>query len=69
MQLTGNFNGAEAEYRRLEALDQKTPGLESGRASLNRAYQHAKAEKHRMAAETLFSQGLRGKPWVRSIKQ
>ncbi len=59
MQLTGDFNGAEGEYRRLEALDPRNPGLESGRASLNRAYQHAKAEKHRMAAETLFSQGLR----------
>lgn len=59
MQLTGDFAGADAEYRRLEALDPRNPGLESGRASLNRAYQHAKAEKHRMAAETLFSQGLR----------
>lgn len=59
MQLTGDFNGAEAEYRRLEALDPRNPGLESGRASLNRAYQHAKAEKHKMAAETLYSQGLR----------
>ena len=59
MQLTGDFAGAEAEYRRLEALDPRNPGLESGRASLKRAYQHAIAEKHRMAAETLFSQGLR----------
>lgn len=59
MQLTGDFAGAEAEYRRLEALDPRNPGLESGRASLTRAYQHAKAEKHRLAAETLFSQGLR----------
>lgn len=59
MQLTGDFVGAEGEYRRLEALDPRNPGLESGRASLKRAYQHAIAEKHRMAAETLFSQGLR----------
>jgi len=59
MQLTGDFAGAEGEYRRLEALDPRNPGLESGRASLKRAYQHAIAEKHRMAAETLFSQGLR----------
>ncbi|MCC7531559.1 MAG: tetratricopeptide repeat protein [Candidatus Melainabacteria bacterium] len=59
MQLTGDFNGAEAEYRRLEALDPRNPGLESGRASLARAYQHAKAEKHKMAAETLYGQGLR----------
>lgn len=59
MQLTGDFNGAETEYRKLEALDPKNPSLESGRASLGRAYQHAKAEKHKTAADTLSSQGLR----------
>lgn len=59
MQLTGDFNGAEGEYRRLEALDPRNPGLESGRASLKRAYEHAIAEKHKAAAETLFRQGLR----------
>jgi len=58
MQLTGDFAGADGEYRRLEALDPKNPSLESGRASLNHAYAHAKAEKHKLAAETLFSQGL-----------
>jgi tetratricopeptide (TPR) repeat protein len=58
LQLTGDFNGAESEYRRLEALDPKNPSLESGRASLSHAYQHAKAEKHKLAAETLFNQGL-----------
>jgi len=58
LQLTGDFAGADGEYRRLEALDPKNPSLESGRTSLTRAYAHAKAEKHRLAAETLFSQGL-----------
>lgn len=59
LQLTGDFNGADSEYRKLEALDPKNPGLESGRASLARAIQHARAEKHKLAAETLFGQGLR----------
>jgi tetratricopeptide (TPR) repeat protein len=40
-------------------LDGKNPGLEAGRASLARAYEHARAEKHKLAAETLFNQGLR----------
>lgn len=59
LQLTGDFVGAESEYSRLEALDAKNPGLSSGRASLSRAIQHDKAEKHKLAAETLFNQGLR----------
>ncbi len=59
LQLTGDFIGADSEYRRLEALDPKNPGLASGRQSLARAIQHDKAEKHRLAAETLFNQGLR----------
>ena len=59
LQLTGDFVGADSEYHKLEALDAKNPGLESGRASLGRAIQHAKAEKHCLAAETLFNQGLR----------
>ncbi len=59
LQLTGDFVGAESEYRRLEALDPKNPGLASGRQSLGRAIQHDKAEKHKLAAETLFNQGLR----------
>lgn len=59
LQLTGDFNGADSEYRKLEQLDPKNPGLESGRASLTRAIQHVAAEKHKMAAETLFNQGLR----------
>lgn len=59
LQLTGDFVGADSEYRKLEALDAKNPGLDSGRQSLSRAIQHAKADKHRLAAETLFNQGLR----------
>jgi len=42
-----------------KALDHRNPGLESGRASLKRAYEHAISEKHRMTAETFFRQGLR----------
>jgi tetratricopeptide (TPR) repeat protein len=59
LQLTGDFVGAESSYRKLEALDPKNPGLEAGRASLSRAYQHAKAEKHKLASTTLYNQGLR----------
>ena len=59
LQLTGDFVGAESEYRKLEALDPKNPGLEAGRASMARAIQHIKAEKHKLAAATLFNQGLR----------
>lgn len=59
LQLTGDFNGAEAEYNKLQALDANSPALASGRASLARAKQHALAEKHKLAAETLFNQGLR----------
>lgn len=59
LQLTGDFAGADNEYRKLEALDAKHPGLPSGRASLQKALAHASAEKHKAAAETFFSQGLR----------
>lgn len=58
LQLTGDFVGADSEYRKLEALDPKNPGLEAGRNSLGRAIQHAEADKHKIAAETLFGQGL-----------
>ncbi|HEY9786686.1 MAG TPA: tetratricopeptide repeat protein [Candidatus Obscuribacterales bacterium] len=59
LQLTGDFVGAETEYRKLEALEPKNPSLESGRASLARAMEHARAEKHKAAADTFFGQGLR----------
>jgi tetratricopeptide (TPR) repeat protein len=59
LQLTGDFNGAESEYNKLQALEPQNPGLGAGRASLVRARQHAMAEKHKLAAETLFNQGLK----------
>lgn len=59
LQLTGDFNGAEDEYNKLATLEPGNPGLAAGRASLNRARQHGTAEKHRLASETLFNQGLK----------
>lgn len=59
LQLNGDFAGADTEYRKLEVLDAKNPGLAAGRASLGRAIQHAKSDKHFAAAETFLSQGLR----------
>lgn len=59
LQLTGDYAGAEAEYKKLEMLNANHPGLADGRASLQKAYQHGRAEKHKKAADTLFSQGLR----------
>ncbi|MBX9876874.1 MAG: tetratricopeptide repeat protein [Candidatus Obscuribacterales bacterium] len=57
-QLTGNFAGAAQEYGKLEAIDPQNTSLAAGRASLERAMAHARSEKHRLAAETLLSQGL-----------
>ncbi len=59
LQLTGDFAGAESEYKKLEMLANSHPGLAEGRASLQKAYLHGRSEKHRKAAETLFSQGLK----------
>ncbi|MGD9684024.1 MAG: tetratricopeptide repeat protein [Candidatus Obscuribacterales bacterium] len=59
MQLTGDFVGAESEYNKLATLEPNHAGLKAGRESLAKAYQHANAEKHRKAAETLFGQGLK----------
>lgn len=59
LQLTGDFNGADGEYNKLQALDANHPSLAGGKQSLQRARQHAMAEKHKLAAETLFNQGLR----------
>ncbi len=59
LQLTGDYAGAEAEYKKLEVINANHPGLADGRASLQKSYQHGRAEKHKKAAETLFSQGLR----------
>lgn len=59
LQLTGDFAGAEGEYKKLETLEPTHPGIKAGRKSLNNAYHHNNADKHRKAAETLFGQGLR----------
>lgn len=59
LQLTGDYAGAESEYKKLEMLNANHPGLADGRASLQKSYHHGRAEKHKKAAETLFSQGLK----------
>ncbi|MDX2105668.1 MAG: tetratricopeptide repeat protein [Candidatus Melainabacteria bacterium] len=59
LQLTGDFQGAEGEYRKLETLEPNHPAIKAGRKSLNNAYHHNNADKHKKAAETLFGQGLR----------
>lgn len=59
LQLTQDFAGADGEYRKVESLEPRNPNIQSARASLNRAYQHAQAERHRLAGETLYSQSLR----------
>jgi len=59
LQITGDLNGALDEYQRVQSIDPKNPHLASGKASLNGAYQHQQAEKHRLAAATLYSQNLR----------
>jgi tetratricopeptide (TPR) repeat protein len=59
LQLTGDFVGAESAYNQVQTIDPKNAGLAAGRASLARAYQHANAEKHKLATDTLFNQGLK----------
>jgi tetratricopeptide (TPR) repeat protein len=59
LQLTNQLSDAESEYRKVQSLDPKNPNLPDAIASLERAYQHAKAEKHKRAAEVFFDQGLR----------
>lgn len=58
LQLTGAFADADAEYRQAEALDPRNPNLAAGRLSLQKAIQHAEADKYAKAADTLFNQGL-----------
>lgn len=58
LQLTGDFSGSEAEYRKLEALDPKHPALIPGVNSLRKAVEHAQAQRHQLACKTLFNQGL-----------
>lgn len=59
LQLSGEFGGAADEYRKLQAIDPKNSGLETGVASLSRAINHAKAEHYKQVSTTLFNQGLR----------
>lgn len=68
LQLTGDFSGAEGEYKTAEQLDPNNPKLEAGRASLARAIKHMSAERHKAAAETFLSQGL-GKDALAEISQ
>lgn len=59
LQLTNDFTGAESEYRQVEAIEPNNPGLALGKVTLVKAYAHAKAEKLKLAAQTLYSQGLK----------
>lgn len=59
LQLTGDFQGADSEYRKVQANDPRNPNIAAGLESLSRAYKHAQAERHKLAAETLYSQSLR----------
>ncbi len=59
LQLTGDLAAAELEYRKVAALDPRNPSLTAAQASLKNAYQHAEAERHAEAANTLWGQNLR----------
>ena len=59
LQLTNDFSGAESEYRQVEAIEPNNPGLALGKVTLIKAYAHARAEKLKLAAQTLFAQGLK----------
>ncbi len=58
MQLTGDFGTAESEYAQVEKLDPRNASLPGARASLQRAFKHMGAERHKAAAETFYNQGL-----------
>lgn len=59
LQITGDLDGAEGEYAKVEQLDKLNPQLNPARSSLARARKHKEAEKHREAAETFAGQGLK----------
>jgi tetratricopeptide (TPR) repeat protein len=59
LQITGDLDGAQAEYGKVAALDPHNPALAAADASLKRAYQHAEAQKRKEAADTLWEQGLK----------
>ena len=59
LQLTNDFVGAESEYKKVESIDPNNPEISMGLSSLKQVMGHQSAEKKKMAAETLFSQGLK----------
>ncbi len=59
LQLTGDLTGAELEYQKVAAIDQHHPALPAAQASLAKSYQHAEAQRHKAAADTLWNQGLK----------
>ena len=58
LQITGDLDGAQAEYAKVAALDPHHPALPAARTSLRHAYQHAQAEKYKEAANTLWQENL-----------
>jgi tetratricopeptide (TPR) repeat protein len=58
LQLSGDLQGAAAEYREVQMLDPHNTELEPALKSLAHAVQHQKAQRHYEAAGTLFGQGL-----------
>ena len=59
LQMTGDFVGAESEYRRVQSIDPQNSAFEMGMNSLRRAQAHQISDKHAAAAETLVGQGLK----------
>jgi tetratricopeptide (TPR) repeat protein len=64
LQLTNDFTGAESEYRQVEAIEPNNPGLALGKVTLGKAYAHARAEKLKLAAQTLYGQGLKNEALI-----
>ena len=58
LQITGDLDGAEAEYAKVVAMDPHHPALPAARVSLRHAYQHAQAQRHEEAANTLWQESL-----------
>jgi len=59
LQLTGDLAAAELEYKKVVALDPHNPAIPSAQISLRAAYQHAEAQRHKAAADTLWGQDLK----------
>ncbi len=58
-QLTGDLAAADLEYKKVAALDPHNPALPAAQLSLSKSYQHAEAQRHKAAADTLWNQGLK----------